>query len=134
METHNDAWALQVRAWFPQGDAWVPQEDAWVFQEGVWVAWGYAWVLPGRRLCFQENALGCPSMPGADAWVLHRDVCMLQETPRWLAERLGCSREVLEYPTQVTGCSGEIFGCLSKLLVQHGEVLVRTKAVMGDTE
>jgi len=59
---------------------------------------------------------------------------MLQETPGWLAERLGCSREVLEYPTQVSGCSGEIFGCLSKLLVQHGEVLVRTKAVMGDTE
>lgn len=59
---------------------------------------------------------------------------MLQETPGWLGERLGCSREVLEYPRQVTGCSGEIFGCLSKLLVQHGEVLVCTKDVMADTE
>ena len=58
---------------------------------------------------------------------------MLQETPAWLPEIVGCSREVLECPGQVLGCPGDMHGCPSKVLVQHGEVFVCPKDVIDDT-
>ena len=128
----------------------MPQEDAWVTREVLGCQLDIYLPAPGRCFCNSKEMLGCPrkvfgcaedmfgcsqggdfvpwgnalgavSMPGGDAWVVHRDACVLQETPTWLPEIVGCSREVLECPGQVLGCPGDMPGCPSKLLVQHGE-------------